>query len=194
MHNSSDIDLMLKAKAGDGSSFSELMRRHYKGVLNFIYRFTNKKELSEDLTQEVFLRVYRAAKNYKPEAKFTTWLYRIATNVCITEVKRTNSSSSLDEINENYGELNIGYSEESYEIIYRNQMKNIIFDALGSLSDNERTAIILCKYEGFSYDEVSEVIGCTVSAVKTYVYRGRIKLTEKLKKKFNEGEEYDQRT
>ena len=83
----SDIDLMLRTKSGDDGAFSELMTRHYKGIVNYIYRFTNTKENSEDLAQEVFLRVYRSAGSYKPEAKFSTWLYRIATNVSLTNVK-----------------------------------------------------------------------------------------------------------
>src|SRR3972149_4196774 len=77
----SDIELMLRAKTGDDSAFTELMRRHYKGVVNYVYRFTNDRANSEDLAQEVFLRVYRSVKRYNPQAKFSTWLYKIATNL-----------------------------------------------------------------------------------------------------------------
>ena len=107
MQMESDIELMERVKSGDDTAFSELMRRHYRGVINFIYRFTNDRGNSEDLAQEVFLRVYRSAERYKPQAKFSTWLYKIATNLCLTEVKSRgkDQSLSLDEMEENSGDL-----------------------------------------------------------------------------------------
>jgi RNA polymerase sigma-70 factor (ECF subfamily) len=179
----SDIELMLRAKTGDDSAFTELMKRHYKGVVNYIYRFTNDRANSEDLAQEVFLRVYRSVKRYKPQAKFSTWLYKIATNLCITEVKSRNKdlSVSLDEMQENSGNLGDSRSEDPPDMTLRREIGTAIFEALKSLSERERVAIILCKYEDLPYEEVAEVIGCTVGAVKTYVHRGRMKLIEKLK-------------
>jgi len=188
----SDIELMLRTKAGDDSAYSELIRRHYKGVLNYVYRFTNLRENSEDLTQEVFLRVYRSAKQYKPEAKFTTWLYKIATNVSLTYVKKKNKDKnvSLDEMNENTGEVEDPSVEISDDIIYRNEMKNVIFSVMESLPEREKVAIMLCKYEGLSYEETANVLECTVGAVKAYVHRGRMKLANKLKPYLTEEGEY----
>lgn len=186
----SDIELMLRTKAGDDSAFSELMKRHYKGVLNYIYRFTNLKENSEDLTQEVFLRVYRSAGKYKPEAKFTTWLYKIATNVSLTHVKKKNTDMSLDEMNENTGEYQDPGEEISDSVIYRKEMKNVIFSTMETLPEREKIAIMLCKYEGLSYEETANVLECSVGAVKAYVHRGRIKLINKLKPYLTEEDEY----
>ena len=179
----SDIELMLRAKTGDDSAFTELMRRHYKGVVNYVYRFTNDRANSEDLAQEVFLRVYRSVKRYKPQAKFSTWLYKIATNLCITEVKSRNKeqSVSLDEMQENTGDLGDSKSEDPSDLTFRREIGTAIFETLKSLPERERVAIILCKYEDLPYEEVAEVIGCTIGAVKTYVHRGRMKLIEKLK-------------
>lgn len=187
----SDIEFMMKAKSGDKGAFSELMRRHYRGVLNYIYRFTNNRENSEDLAQEVFLRVYRSVKRWKPEAKFSTWLYKIATNVCITEVKNRGreQSVSLDEIEENAGDLGDPKAEETDSLTFRREIGSAIFEALESLPERERIAIILCKYQGLPYEEVAEVIGCTVGAVKAYVHRGRMKLIQKLKPYSKEREE-----
>ena len=178
----SDIELMLRVKRGDDGPFNELMRRHFKSVMNFIYRFTNDRDNSEDLAQEVFLRVYRSAKTYKPEAKFTTWLFKIATNLCITEFKYRNKEHtvSLDDIS-NTEDLKDSKISSGFDLTYRNDMRKIIFDTLKTIPERERISIILCKYEGLSYDEVAEVIGCTVGAVKTYVHRGRLKLIERLK-------------
>lgn len=183
MQMESDIELMMRAKTGDDSAFTELMRRHYKSIMNYIYRFTNNRENSEDLAQEVFLRVYRSIKRYKPEAKFSTWLYKIATNVCLTEVtsKGRMKTLSLEEIQENTGDFKDSNSTSGYDLIYRRDIRDTIFEVLKSFPERERTSIILCKYEGLSYDEVAEIIGCTVGAVKTYIHRGRIKLIEKLK-------------
>lgn len=179
----SDIELMLRAKTGDDSAFTELMRRHYKGVVNYVYRFTNDRANSEDLAQEVFLRVYRSVKRYNPQAKFSTWLYKIATNLCITEVKSRNKkqSVSLDEMQENTGDLGDSKSEAPSDLTFRREIGTAIFETLRSLPERERVAIILCKYEDLPYEEVAEVIGCTIGAVKTYVHRGRMKLIEKLK-------------
>ncbi|MCZ6790387.1 MAG: sigma-70 family RNA polymerase sigma factor [Candidatus Dadabacteria bacterium] len=186
----SDIELMLRTKAGDDDAFSELMKRHYKGVLNYIYRFTNLRENSEDLAQEVFLRVYRSATKYRPEAKFTTWLYRIATNVSLTYVKKKNKNVSLDEMNEKTGEIEDPGVEISDDIIYRKEIKNVIFSAMESLPEREKVAIMLCKYEGLSYEETADVLECTVGAVKAYVHRGRMKLVNKLKPYLTEEGEY----
>jgi len=179
----SDIELMLRVKDGDDGAFSELLKRYYTKILNYVYKYTYSRETSEDLTQEIFMRVYRSANSYKPEAKFSTWLYKIATNLCLTEVTTSSKkkSSSLDEIQENIGSIQDNTSVDQADVRYRLEMKEIIFSSMKILSENERSAIILCKYEQLSYDEVAEMLNCTVGAVKTYVYRGRSKLMEKLK-------------
>jgi RNA polymerase sigma-70 factor (ECF subfamily) len=183
MQMESDIELMERVRSGDDTAFSELMRRHYRGVVNYIYRFTNDRGNSEDLAQEVFLRVYRSAKRYKPEAKFSTWLYKIATNLCLTEVKsrKKDQNLSLDEMGENSGDLGDPKSVDAYDITFRREIRDAIFEALKSLPERERTAVVLCKYEELPYEEVAEIIGCTAGAVKAYVHRGRMKLIERLK-------------
>lgn len=179
----SDIDLILRVKDGDDSAFSEILKRYYNKILNHVYRYTNNRETSEDLTQEIFMRVHRSVKNYRPEAKFSTWLYKIATNLCLTEVttRERKHASSLDEIQENIGSLEDEKSVDQSNVRYRKEIIKIIFDAMNTLSEKERSAIMLCKYEQLSYDEVAETLDCTVGAVKTYVYRGRMKLIDKLK-------------
>lgn len=186
----SDIELMLKAGSGDDGAFSELMRRHYKAVVNYIYRYTNLKENSEDLAQEVFLRIYRSRKSYRPEAKFTTWLYKIATNVSLTHVKTRKADRSLDEIEDERGGLGDPDNHIADDLIYRKEIKEVIFQAMESLPERERVAIMLCKYEGLSYEETAEVLECTVGAVKAYVHRGRMKLIDKLKPYLPGGGEY----
>ena len=187
----SDIELMLRTKSGDDGAFSELMRRHYKGVVNYIYRFTNLRDNSEDLAQEVFLRIYRSAGQYRPEAKFSTWLYKIATNVSLTYVKKkSNNNVSLDEIDDGGDATGNPDLDIADDILYRKEMMNAIFEAMESLPEREKVAIMLCKYEGLSYEEVAQVLECTVGAVKAYVHRGRMKLIERLKPYLSEGGDY----
>ena len=186
MHTESDHELALKAKAGDESAFNELMRRHYKGILNFIYKFTYKPEICEDLTQEVFLRVYKSINTYEPQAKFSTWLYKIATNLCLTNLKKKNLNISLDEIRENIGELEDVKSEDAQNLMQRKQLNERVMQAISTLPEKERLAITLCKYHGLSYLEVSEALDCSVGAVKTHIFRGRAKLVDILKPHLDE--------
>ncbi|NIP29437.1 MAG: sigma-70 family RNA polymerase sigma factor [Candidatus Dadabacteria bacterium] len=182
-----DIELALKAKNGDDNAYSELMKRHYRGVLNYVYRFMGGSENAEDITQEVFLRVYKSIKNYEPEAKFTTWLYKIATNLCLTKLKKLKKNLSLDEMNETIGvSIEDKKSKSGYEELFRKELRDIIFNSLGKLPEKEKIAITLCKYEGFSYNEVAEVLDCSLGAVKTHIYRGRMKLIEDLKEYIEE--------
>lgn len=183
MQHVSDLELVARVQSGDDSAFSELMKRHYGGILNYISRFMKNANNSEDLTQDVFLRVYRSIGKFKPEAKFTTWLYKIATNVCLTAVKSRgrNTDLSLDEIqDESYDIVEDKSAPNPADMSYRQEIGHAISAALETLPERERIAVLLCKYEEMQYDEVAEVIGCSVGAVKAYVHRGRMKLIGKL--------------
>ena len=186
MQNLSDHELVIIAKSGDEAAFSELMKRHYKGVLNYIYRFTNGREGSEDLAQEVFLRVYKSLGKYKPDAKFSTWLYKIATNLCLTNLKKKNPNISLDELEENSPGLPDSKAQNPYDNMYRKEIKKNVLNAINRLPEKERIALTLTKYEGFSYIEAADVLNCSVGAVKTHIYRGRMKLVDYLKDYTNE--------
>jgi len=182
----SDLELVRRVQNGDKAAFDELLTRHFKAVVNYINRFTNDRVNSEDLAQEVFLRIYRSIGRYKPEAKFSTWLYKIATNVCLSSLKSSKKDShlmSLDDLQDGpYGaELGDGAAPDASEYTYRRQLGAEIHRALGTLPERERVAVVLCKYEQLSYEEAAEVIGCSVGAVKAYVHRGRMKLMDKLK-------------
>jgi len=186
MHTESDHELALRAKSGDDTAFNELMRRHYKGILNFVYKFTYKADICEDLTQEVFLRVYKSLNTYEPQAKFSTWLYKIATNLCLTNLKKKNLNISLDEIRENIGEMEDIKSEDPQHLMQRKQLNDRVLKAISTLPEKERLAITLCKYQGLSYIEVSEALDCSVGAVKTHIFRGRTKLVNILKQHLDE--------
>ena len=183
----SSEDLMVKTARGDESAFETLVLRHQTSVLNFIYRFIGDRMQAKDLSQEVFLRVWQAAKSYKVEAKFTTWLYRITTNLCLNELKSARRRRwlrffQLGEENRETVEENFADDSPSAEdLLLAKERSRQITDALQSLPENQRMAIILKRYDDLSYEEIARIMGCSVSAVESLLVRAKKHLQEKLK-------------
>jgi RNA polymerase sigma-70 factor (ECF subfamily) len=130
--------------------------------------------------------VYKSINTYEPQAKFSTWLYKIATNLCLTNLKKKNLNISLDEIREKIGDLEDIKSENAQNLMQRKQLNDRVLKAISTLPEKERLAITLCKYQGLSYLEVSEALNCSVGAVKTHIFRGRSKLISILKPHIDE--------
>lgn len=181
-----DVKSMLRFKEGDGSAFEALLDKYHAPIINFIYRFIGDEQESEDLAQEVFLRIYRCASNYTPQAKFSTWIYRIAKNLTLNELRRKKiqKTSSLEGmIQTEEGELKKQFSDDkpsSLQELERQDLIDIVRKAIDSLPPNQKTAVILSKYEGLSYEEIAKVIGCSVSAVKSLLSRARDALKKRL--------------
>ena len=183
----SSEDLMVKTARGDESAFETLVLRHQTSVLNFIYRFIGDRMQAKDLSQEVFLRVWQAAKSYEVEAKFTTWLYRITANLCLNELKSARRRRWLRFFQ--LGEENRGAVEEKLaddspsaeDLLLAKERSRQIADALQRLPENQRMAIILKRYDDLSYEEIARIIGCSVSAVESLLVRAKRTLQEKLK-------------
>jgi RNA polymerase sigma-70 factor (ECF subfamily) len=180
-------ELMARIAEGDEYAFEILVNRHQTSVLNFIYRFIGDRTQAKDLAQEVFLRVWQAAKTYKPEAKFTTWLYRITTNLCLNELKSSRRRKlfqflKLGEDQENtIEEVLVDASPSPEDLLLSREQSRRISDVLQSLPDNQRLALILKRYDNLSYQEIAKVIGCSVSAVESLLVRAKRTLREKLK-------------
>jgi RNA polymerase sigma-70 factor (ECF subfamily) len=180
-------DLMARIAKGDGDAFEILVDRHQASVLNLIYRFIGNRTQAKDLAQEVFLRVWQATKTYKPEAKFTTWIYRITANLCFNELKSLRrkkwfSFHQSDEHNGNTIEETLSDSAPSAEdLLLEKERSRQISDALQSLPDNQRMALVLKRYDNLSYAEIAQIIGCSVSAVESLLVRAKRTLQEKLK-------------
>jgi RNA polymerase sigma-70 factor (ECF subfamily) len=183
----SSEDLMARIAKGDNDAFEILVNRHQTSVLNLIYRFIGDRTQAKDLAQEVFIRVWQAAKTYKPEAKFTTWIYRIVTNVCFNELKSARrrkwfSFHRSDEDGENTIEETLSDGAPSAEdLLLEKERSRQISDALQSLPDNQRMALVLKRYDDLSYAEIAKIIGCSVSAVESMLVRAKRTLQEKLK-------------
>jgi len=180
-------DLMVRIAKGDDDAFEILVNRHQASVLNLIYRFIGDRTQAKDLAQEVFLRVWQAAKTYRPEAKFTTWIYRIATNVCFNELKSARRKKWFqllrsDSDHKIHGEEDFSDGSPSPEdVLLAKEQSHQITKALQSLPDNQRMALVLKRYDDLSYAEIAQMIGCSVSAVESLLVRAKRTLQEKLK-------------
>ena len=185
----SDIALMSRVALGFHDAFEILVERHQAGVITFCFSFMRDNQTAEDLAQETFLRVYRAAKRYKPTAKFTTWLYRIAANLCINELKKGKLRRTLsldDHVGLNPDESRIvdkiaGDTPQPLTEVENRELQKIIAKAIDHLPDEQRTTLILVEYHHMSYKEIAEILEVSVSAVKMRMKRARESLREILK-------------
>jgi len=183
-----DASLMLKFEGGDISSFEKLVIKYKENITNMIYQFIGDKEEAEDLAIEVFLRVYQARGKYKPRAKFATWLYKIATNLCLDEIRKKTKlhtvslSKSIPTEGGKEEELieKIADPSPSPQKILEEREKNaLVREAINSLPARQRIATILRIYEGLSYKEISKILGCSVKSIERLLYRARVNLKEK---------------
>jgi RNA polymerase sigma-70 factor (ECF subfamily) len=178
-----DVQLMLDVKAGDELSFELLLRKYRMPLVNFLYRMVRDPAAAEDLAQEVFLRVYRARKEYAPSAKFTTWMFRIATNLALNALRDgryRQMEVSIDQSPAAYsgdGEseqpaLEVADRQASIELeLIRRDRADLIRRAVQSLPEKQRAAVLLHKYQEMDYDEIARVLGCSESALKSLLFR-----------------------
>jgi RNA polymerase sigma-70 factor (ECF subfamily) len=187
-HQTPSEELAAKVAEGDEYAFQILVNRHQASVLNLVYRFLGDRVKSEDLAQETFLQIWRAAKSYQRKAKFTTWLYRICVNLCLNEIKSArrkrwlqffqNASDSSQVENE----ILLDESPNPEDILLARERSRQINDALQALPENQRIALILKRYEDLSYGEISRVLNCSIPAVESLLVRAKRTLQQKLKK------------
>jgi len=171
--------LMLDVKAGDDQSFELLLRKYRSPLVNFLYRMVRDTAVAEDLAQEVFLRVYRARQEYAPSAKFTTWMFRIATNLALNSVRDNRHRQmgiSMDQT------VDSGESEQpalevpdrapsvEQELVARCRAE-MILKAIHALPEKQRAAVLLHKYHELDYDEIARVLECSESALKSFLFR-----------------------
>jgi len=183
-----DADVMLRVKAGDEPAFEYLMQKYRRAMVSFMYRMSHNAAASEDLAQEVFLRVYRSRSGYEPSAKFTTWLYRIATNLAVnyardTRHERPEAQVSLDEPDEETGStLDLADRKPTVEqeIVRRERMAAIRAKVQG-LPERQRMAVVMHKYQQMDYKQIADVLKKSESATKSLLFRAYETLREQLK-------------
>lgn len=190
-----DAVLMLRVKHGDRAAFAELVEKYKQPVMNLVYRTLHDETEAEDLAQNVFLQVYKSARRYESRARFSTWLFTIARNLCLNEIRRR-SRHPADSIEESHTEhedqprqqFEDKSSVAPPEKLLHGELAQKIEEALAELPENQRTAILLCRQEELSYEEIARVLGCSLSATKSLIHRGRETLKEKLKPYLRTGE------
>ncbi len=171
-----DAQLMLQVRAGDAQSFELLLVRHRNPVVRYLTRMTGNQAVAEELAQEVFLRVYRARDRYEPTAKFTTWLYRIATRLALNSIRdrkperrvRSLDDSSVDDAPKL--EAVDGRATREQEMLSDAGLA-VIRRAVAELPEKQRAAVLMHKYEELDYQQIAGALDCSVSAVKSLLFR-----------------------
>jgi RNA polymerase sigma-70 factor (ECF subfamily) len=183
----SDVELMLRFKEGDAEAFDRLFARHMRPVINFAFRFVRDRGAAEELAQEVFLRVYEAAANYEVQAKFTTWLYKIATNVCLNEIRKPHIRAAMKNTGRDGDDVSLahldtcGIPASPDRLLEQESIARALRRALEQVPEKQRIAFILSKYQELSYMQVAEIMKISEKAVKSLIHRAKETLAEKLK-------------
>ena len=176
----SDEVLIKRVAVKNESAFKELFSRYEQKIFNLVYRYIGSYSEAEELTQDVFIQVYKSANKFRGEAKFSSWLYRITVNICKNYKRRKQPVvKSLDNSNSET-ELLAHATTQPETIFKRKRKEEIINQAIESLPPNQRIAFILCKYEGHSYKEIAGIMKISVSAVESLLFRAKQQLKEKL--------------
>jgi RNA polymerase sigma-70 factor (ECF subfamily) len=183
-----DAALMLRVRQGDAAAFTLLVDKYKQPVINLAYRTLRDQTEAEDLAQNVFLQVYKSADRYKATAKFTTWLFTITRNLCLNEIRRRtrHPAESLDQTwNESEDQPMHQVEDKAAasppEQLLQGELEEKIMEAISSLPENQRTALLLCRQEDLSYDDMAEILDCSLSATKSLIHRARETLKSKLK-------------
>ena len=198
---SCDDELMKQIKRGDMRAFDILAAKWQRQLFNFVHRFVGEYELAEDVCQEVLLRVYQRAEQYKPRNQFKTWLYRIAINCSIDEMRRLNRHRMFPlkllhrRENEEQQEPEVALADpapQPDEVARLNEIARHIQDALRRLPDKQRAVIVMRHYEGLNFREIASILGCPLSTVKSRMSRGLERMQAVLKHSLLEGGALDE--
>jgi RNA polymerase sigma-70 factor (ECF subfamily) len=184
----SDAAVMLRVASGDEASFNFLVQKYHRAIIHFLYRMVRNEAVAEEMAQEVFLRVYRSRESYRAEAKFTTWLYRIATNLAVNHARDTKHERSaqtiyLDAPDEETGSTpDVADDQPSVEQrLVRDERMAAIRTHVMALPERQRMAVLMHKYQGMDYRQIGDVLKLSESATKSLLFRAYQTLREKLK-------------
>ena len=172
--NTADHRLIELVAEGYPSAFEELIKRYEKAILNLAFRFLGDAEEAKDITQETFIRIYQNAASYKPSAQFKTYIFRIATNLCLDFIQKKKPEYT-DELPENPS------SSTPLKELHQKETSEAVTGAVQSLPENQRIALLLHHFEGMKYAEIAGVMNTTVPAVESLLVRAKRTLRDKLK-------------
>lgn len=183
-----DAALMLRVKQGDHDAFAALVDKYKQAILNLAYRMLRDSTEAEDLAQNVFVQVYKSAHRYEASSKFSTWLFTIARNLCLNEIRRRSRhpADSFDAAHPDRDGQPMQQVEDKKifsppERLLQGELEEKIGEALQELPENQRIAVLLCRQDELSYEDIARVLNCSLSATKSLIHRGRETLKQKLK-------------
>ncbi|HUI80990.1 MAG TPA: sigma-70 family RNA polymerase sigma factor [Bryobacteraceae bacterium] len=170
-----DAELMVRVKEGDGASFAVLLEKHRSPVIHFLYRMVQNQAVAEELAQEVFLRVYRSRGTYEPTAKFTTWLFRIATHLALNSLRDGRNERLQDSLDSEAGEPAARQLSDKNPTAEATMVKQVRFEeirkAVADLPEKQRVAVLMHKYQEMEYSQIAKILNCSESAVKSLLFR-----------------------
>jgi RNA polymerase sigma-70 factor (ECF subfamily) len=183
--NWTDEDLVTRSRGGDLESFNQLILRWERPIYALAYRVIGREEDARDVCQETFLRAFRALPGFKGEAKFSSWIYRIALNLCRDWMRRQRRAPTV-QFAEGVDPIELaaegGPVESIEDLVSRRELSAVVEEAMALLPDDQRTAIVLKEYHGMTFQEIADLQGCPLSTVKTRLYQGLSVLRRHLEK------------
>jgi RNA polymerase sigma-70 factor (ECF subfamily) len=189
-----DAEIMLRVREGDDTGFTFLIEKYRKPIINFMFRMVHNQAVAEELAQEVFLRVYRSRQTYRAEAKFTTWLYRIATNLGVNHARDTKHERTAPTIYLDQPDAETGTTPDVAdarpvveEELLKDERMRAIRKHVMALPERQRTAVLMHKYQGLDYKEIGAVLRLSESATKSLLFRAYQTLRERLKEFVEQG-------
>ena len=188
MHPDPDALLMLEFQRGNHASFEILFKKYARLLINFGYRFLGSRTRAEEVAQEVLLKVYLAKESYRSDAKFSTWVYRIATNLCLNELRRHEYQKpplSLDTTEEELGKESIQRADDNVplpdQVLESKRLEEAFSQAIEQLPERQRAAFVLNRFHDASYQDVAAILECSESSVKSLIHRATGTLKDRLK-------------
>jgi RNA polymerase sigma-70 factor (ECF subfamily) len=182
-----DVQLMLAVQRDDQGAFEQLFEKHVSGVIGFAMQFVASRARSEELAQDVFLQLYRTRARYVPRARFRTWLYRMVTNACLSELRRPEHRARIQSLDHSLREdlddpppIAESSTPSSEEAALDHEAVRQLQAAVAQLPPQQRAALLLARANGLSYEEVALSLSCSVSAVKSLIHRATVTLRERL--------------
>ncbi len=170
-----DAELMLRVKDGDGASFGVLLDKHRSSVVHFLYRMVQNHAVAEELAQDVFLRVYRSRSTYEPTAKFTTWLFRIATHLALNALRDGKNERLQEHLDDDSSDMPVRQVSDHRPSVEQSMVHRARLDevrqAIKALPEKQRAAVLMHKYEEMEYSQIATVLSCSESAVKSLLFR-----------------------
>jgi RNA polymerase sigma-70 factor (ECF subfamily) len=183
-----DAALMLRVKQGDAAAFTQLVEKYKQPIMNLVWRTVRDETEAEDITQNVFVQAWKSAPRYQATAKFSTWLFTIARNLCLNEFRRRSRhpAESLDQMRDDSDDQPLFQVVDkrirgAQDELLQGELEHKVDEVIGALPENQRVALALCRQEELSYEEIADVLGCSLSATKSLIHRARETIKAQLK-------------